>query len=663
MAKKIGLEVEVKTGQAEQSVGNIRKELKSANAELIAAQKNFGTYSAEAVKAAKKVAGLKDSIQDAKETADLFDPGQKFSVFSNALNTVAGGFAAAQGAMGLFGAETQDVEKALLKVQSALALSQGLSQIADAGQAFGKLRSVLISFPPIQKAVTVAQKLFNAAMAANPIGLLVAGITAAIAAIAGLITWFGKSSAEARKNAAAVSLSADAQEKYKKALDESRQSLQADSEFTIELAKAQGKSKDEIRKLILAEQDKKIALEESALATQRLKLKQDEYTLSTLRAADADEELIKKQEDNVKNTQEQIKSLTTSVASGYQERLKLNRSFQIEDAKADTDAANKRKEDAKRKADEAKQARKEQIKAQKQLAEDLRLLELSEFERDVANLIKQKLERIKIANGEKKLLLKIEEDYQRQLQVVKKKRATITISGGEIETVDLDKKRQDEANFLLDQANSEQLSFDQRLAKIAEREGMITSITFANEAERTKFEKENADARKKIAEDEANVKTQLLQNSSALLSRVSDLIGSQTAAGKATAVAAATIDTYLAAQKAYQSLVGIPIKGPILAKIAAGAAIAGGLANIKRILSVRVPGKASGGAGAGAVPSAAAPITPSAPIAPRPDTTALDQQSINAVGNAAAGRAFVLSTDIQNDRERIAMLNRRARIN
>jgi hypothetical protein len=53
---------------------------------------------------------------------------------------MASGFAVAQGAMGLFGAESEEVEKTLLKVQSAMALSQGLSTIADSAKDFQRLK-------------------------------------------------------------------------------------------------------------------------------------------------------------------------------------------------------------------------------------------------------------------------------------------------------------------------------------------------------------------------------------------------------------------------------------------------------------------------------------------------------------------------------------------
>ena len=50
-------------------------------------------------------------------------------------------------------------------------------------------------------------------------------------------------------------------------------------------------------------------------------------------------------------------------------------------------------------------------------------------------------------------------------------------------------------------------------------------------------------------------------------------LGEQTAAGKAAAIAAATISTYQSAQDSYKALAGIPIIGPALGAAAAAAAI------------------------------------------------------------------------------------------
>ncbi len=66
----------------------------------------------------------------------MFDPGKRFSAFANAANQVAAGFSAVQGALALAGTESKDLEKTLVKVQGAVALSQGLSQLKDLGKAY-----------------------------------------------------------------------------------------------------------------------------------------------------------------------------------------------------------------------------------------------------------------------------------------------------------------------------------------------------------------------------------------------------------------------------------------------------------------------------------------------------------------------------------------------
>jgi hypothetical protein len=64
---------------------------------------------------------------------DAFNPDAKFKALSASLNGVAGGFSAVTGAMGLLGAESEDVQRLMLKVQSAMALSQGLQASVNQG--------------------------------------------------------------------------------------------------------------------------------------------------------------------------------------------------------------------------------------------------------------------------------------------------------------------------------------------------------------------------------------------------------------------------------------------------------------------------------------------------------------------------------------------------
>ena len=79
---------------------------------------------------------------------------------------------------------------------------------------------------------------------------------------------------------------------------------------------------------------------------------------------------------------------------------------------------------------------------------------------------------------------------------------------------------------------------------------------------------------------------QKMQLASNALGDLSTILGKESEAGKAAAIAQTTIDTYQAAQASFKSLAGIPIVGPALGAVAAGAAVAAGIANVKAINSV-----------------------------------------------------------------------------
>ena len=80
-----------------------------------------------------------------------------------------------------------------------------------------------------------------------------------------------------------------------------------------------------------------------------------------------------------------------------------------------------------------------------------------------------------------------------------------------------------------------------------------------------------------------------LQVASQTFGNLAKIAGEESAAGKAFAVAQTTIDTYQAATAAYKSLAGIPVVGPALGAIAAAAAVASGIANVKKITSTKTP--------------------------------------------------------------------------
>ena len=96
---------------------------------------------------------------------------------------------------------------------------------------------------------------------------------------------------------------------------------------------------------------------------------------------------------------------------------------------------------------------------------------------------------------------------------------------------------------------------------------------------------------KKKIERKRTTANVIMDIASSMFGSLSSILGEESKAGKAFAVAQATIDTYKAANSAYASLAGIPVVGPGLGAAAAAAAVLAGVANVKKILEVPDDGK------------------------------------------------------------------------
>jgi uncharacterized membrane protein len=138
------------------STESLRTQMRKAQQEVAELSLKFGATSKAAIEAAKRASELKDAIGDAKALTDAFSPDAKFKALSGSLQGVVGGFTAVQGAIGAFGVKSEEVEQALLKVNSAMALSQGLQSVGESVDSFKNLGAVI-------KSTTAFQFLYNAA--------------------------------------------------------------------------------------------------------------------------------------------------------------------------------------------------------------------------------------------------------------------------------------------------------------------------------------------------------------------------------------------------------------------------------------------------------------------------------------------------------------------
>jgi hypothetical protein len=211
-------------------------------------------------------------------------------------------------------------------------------------------------------------------------------------------------------------------------------------------------------------------------------------------------------------------------------------------------------------------------------------------------------------------------------------------------------------NLTTEQLKKEQDELDlKRLNQQLENAKMYgqstTDLEYQLAQKKVSIAKDTADAQKKIDDALTEARIKNIEVSSAALKSLSSLLGESTAEGKALAVAAATIDTYLSAQKAYTSQLtpGDPTS-PFRAALAAAVAVATGIANVQKILSVQVPGGGSGGS------------VPSAPPMTRPSSsfTRIDNSTPIDVNNTGATKVYVTETDITNTQKKVDAIKAKA---
>jgi hypothetical protein len=227
----------------------------------------FAALTAEAGRLRKTQIEVDLAVDSASKTI-----GQKLA---GGLNAAAGGFAVAQGAAGLFGGESEKVEKALLKVQSALAIVSGITAFRENKKditglitSFGKLGNSIggaivkmLGFGTASAvagaeaeagfaAASTGAKGFSIALTATGIGAIIVGIGVALAVVAAY--WD-----DITKAVSGVSASErDSLEKAKANTTEQQRKLD-NLNAQDETLKAQGKTEDEILAL-KEEQAKKI---------------------------------------------------------------------------------------------------------------------------------------------------------------------------------------------------------------------------------------------------------------------------------------------------------------------------------------------------------------------------------------------------------------------
>lgn len=603
---------------------SLRGQLREAMMELVKLQNSAGASSQEIANAAKRAAELKDRIGDAKATIEAFDPDAKFKAFGQSIQGVAGAFAATQGALALVGVESAEVEKQLLKVQGALALSEGLNTVLSSIDGFKNLglvikTNVLSAFASMKAAAISAFTTMRGALIATGVGafavalgLIVSNFDAIKAAVLRLVPSLGN----------VGKIFSGIIEKVTDFVGITNEADRALDKFT----KTSARRKEGL-----------------------------EAELKVLEASGAGEKALSEKRKEIVNTDLNVlrEKLKTTGKLSEEEAAKF-RELKTELVVIDT-KYNKSVLDGNSKRNE--EVRKQNQEAQEKELQDF----LTANEKKIARL--NELTKSEKTDFEKKLI-----DLKSQYD------ADLKLFGDSESAKILAKKAYDEAVFkatkdekerirnLEDKESEEKIKKLEKEREKKEKEDLKTSSMIINAMDKSLAkDKSITEAKKKLAEEEAKAKITAAQATADTLANLANLLGTETAAGKAAAVASATISAILSAQKAYESTIGIPFVGPVLAPINAGLALASGYKSIQNILAVQVPGQSGGGSAPslGSAPSAGA----GAPIAPRsaePIPTSLDQRSLNSISNVTT-RAYVVESDITGSQKRIERIEKASR--
>ena len=640
--KVIKLNVQVEgMEQAEKQSQSLKARLKELKNEL--ATMDEGT--AEFQRLAEEAGALEDKIGDVNaRIKNMASDTRGLDALLDGMQGVTGAFAAGQGAMALFGSENEELEKTMMKVQSAIALTSGVQSVANALNKDSALMTQLVAYwtkiktaASLQSAAatgvettatvgaTSAMRILNAVIKANPIMWLITGITALVGAVA-YFTQEEEKAEEVTKNLTA------AIDKQNSALARQFDRLQTNNARKLQMMQEEGATEEELykqkQKNIAQENDKRD--EQIKKRKEQVKKLYDAYKLSL---KEENEEQAKANKDKLNEEYKTIREIAKARdEANFQSRLMA-------------------KQEANRKKEEREEEVKKEKEKQKQINDNYRKsLEEKEAIRkrvqDINNsLIEDETERLLTieqtrfqreyaqAKGHKDLMEALERQYNANVEKIK-------ADAAQKEKDRIEKERAEELKRLdeLNKAALTEISIDEMVDVEAEQFS-------AKDERRMKREV----AWKQVTEQQ---KLDAVSSTLSTISNLAELFAGKSRKSqerafkiqKGVATAQALIDTYKGATAAFSALAGAGPAGPILGAIAAASAIAAGLVNVKKIQSQQFEGGGDSGGGGGSTPSINIPqiggqTTP-------PQIGSQNATGINQLPEQAPVKAYVVTSEV-----------------
>ena len=672
MAKDINVDVKV-TG-----LGDLRAQLKAAREDVIALQ-NADVIDPQAIAQATQRAGeLRDRLNDANEQIKIMSGGTDFEKASAGLSLIGdqlsnldfeGAANTAKGLTGVIqGMDPQSVAKGFGD------LTKTVGQL---GNAFFQMGLKLLANPIFLLVAIIAGVVAAIVMLKDKVkiveqafDILMIPIKALIQGLKDLTDWLGITQF-AEEEAAEASL--QAAEKRAAASKKFQGDIEKDFSRRIALAKAEGKNTEQ-------------------LEIQKSKIVQQE---SAKRVASYNAEIAKQRELLEGQTREEQKSTKEKIAKLRQDRdqdLQVNRDAENEikvikaqaAREANEEAAKKRQQDL----EDQKRRNREKLAEEKRLRDEMNAIIRARAER-AQELEGQSYQNIQVARKANEDALKtqrqrelddVESSYNKQIELAKSfGQSTVDLEAAKFREMsairtkfDEEQRAKDAAEFerknteAINDLNNNTVRFEERYAILAQQEQLLKDNTTLNEEERKRIEEQNSQARIQIAQAELAAKTATLTAIGDALGGFTELVGKETAAGKALAIAQATISAYTGIANVWGAPSPYPEPYGTAVKIASTVAVAtSAFANIKKIISTKVPGRSdSGGSAPSGGPGGSAPAVPATVLrgASSTDNVASAAQTVVQPQQNITVNAVVSETQVTSTQNRVAQMQRNAEL-
>jgi hypothetical protein len=604
---------------------NLRKELKQLTVQLQnldPASKEFETVAKRAGQIKEQMRGVADAINDA-------DPEKFGGKFQRTAEGIAGAFSAVTGAQALFGQQSEEIEKQMLKVQGAIALTQGISAMKELKNdaldlamsikntvvnAFKSLTTAQMinatetgSLTLLQKGYalavgtsTGAMKAFRVALAATGIGLVVVALGFLVEKmISYMSSTDDATKAQDRLTASTKRFNAERERMNKKMNDS--------IDFEKNYAKAVGASEEKIYEIEKNSFKKREAQRESDYYANLLRIE----TLKNKKKNALNAENM----DLVKSINEEITNVKTKNNELIDLKYQLQRDEKVLTAQHNTDLKkeqNDANKEALAKQKEAGQKAKEQ--REKEDAENLALRRKitdllianikDEDEREKALLAekqKRELEDLKAQYGKKKEFAELEKQLkiQQGIEVAaleeEQKKEKDEKAKAEIEKANNDAKALLEAeiiraeeDFNLKQQKRielENLDFAQQMANNELTNGERELLKAQHEANLLNIAKESTDRQKQLDEELKNAKMSLVEQTSNMFGELANSAKQGSAIQKAFAITQLTIDTAKSISSVIAGATAAAAAGGPAAPFLIGGYIASGIATVTKSMS------------------------------------------------------------------------------